>query len=77
MDQIAQVFIANGLPGAVALGLLFGLVQLWRDGKEKDKAVLAEKDNRLTDAKANFQAVADALRTVETAIKVIQSGGHP
>lgn len=61
MDQIAQVFISNGLPGTICLVLLFVVRQLWQDGKDKDKALADEKDKRLSDALSSQQAVFAAI----------------
>ena len=64
MDQIASTLLTNGPLGLVCLVLLYVTRQLWQDGKEKDKALLDEKDRRLADAIAAAGAVSTAIKTL-------------
>lgn len=64
MDQIAPVLLQNGLSGVVILVLLFVVRQLFEDGKLKDKALLDEKDRRITDATAYANALAAGIQTM-------------
>lgn len=64
MDQIAPVLLQNGLSGVVILVLLFVVRQLFEDGKLKDKALLDEKDKRISDATAYANALATGIRTM-------------
>lgn len=64
MDQIIQVFLSQGLTGAVAAGLLYGYILKEREAKEGVRALMDEKDRRREDGVAFGNAMATAIRTL-------------